>query len=124
MSENPVIDPTQTAAAAVSRAVYDVAIESSIKAAQVKVPFLAAPVISFVFSALVKKFAGLVYDHIEGELAFIIIDLKVTQQNRDYQNALFGLEYAVNAEKPKEVIDARREELKEKLRRLISLRNP
>lgn len=120
--DSPVFDPIKTEAAAIARATFDVVVQAAIKIAQSYVPILAAPVISQVFTFLVTQFMGLIYKESEKGASFIIIDLRVNKESRDYKDAVIDLKKAIAVGKTKEEMDAEIKKFKDRLRDLISLK--
>jgi len=122
MPNDSIYDPTTTVGAQIARTSFDVSIEAAIKLCQSYVPALAAPVISQIFVFFVKKFMSVLYEAIEKEAAFLVIDIKVDRQSNRYISAVQGLKVALESNRSKEEVEHEKEKFKEALRNLISLK--
>ena len=120
-SNGPVFDPKQTVAAAISRSVFELAVDSAISAAVVAVPFLATPVVNQIFAFLVRSFMNLFYANVEESVSFAVIDARVNIEDINYKDSVSKLEIAVAGRDAVEIENAR-QEFKSHLRSLISLK--
>lgn len=106
----------------IARAIYDVAIEAVIQYSLATSPWLNLPVVRFLFTFIVTRVAGLIYDRIETGTELIIIGVKVENQSKQYKDAVAEFQQALESKKPEEVSVAK-QNLKDALRDLININN-
>ncbi len=114
--------PVSPEAEAIARSTFDVTIQAAIKLAQSYVPFLAAPVIKQFFEFFVRKFMDLLFNASMLQAGNVIIDIKVNRESKEYKDAVISLKEAIRT-KTKEEIEIEKENFRNRLRSLISIRN-
>lgn len=117
-----IYDPKNTVGAAVARVTFDVSVQAAIKVVQGYVPVLAVTPLKQVFEFVVSKFMEVLYKAIEDETSFLIIDIKVNKEAKEYKESLASLQAAIVANKSKEEIDREKQKFKDAIRDLVNLR--
>jgi len=103
--------------------IFDVVLAAAVQGISAAIPFLRLPVISSIFSFIVTKVAGVLYEEMSRYVVFSLIDIRVGGERDTYKAAIVELKRvtAAPAASPEEINEAK-QEFKRRLSALISLR--
>lgn len=96
--------------------IFDVVLVAALNAISAAIPFFRLPVVNTIFTFIVTKIAGALYDELSRYVTFTLIDIKTKEQKARYEQAVNELRTA----KPEE-IDHAKEKFKSSLRDLIGI---
>lgn len=116
---------TDTAEAILKHVFYELILQKLIGLAIVKVTWLGGTLINPVFVAAATWLANKIYPHIKNYLVFNILDFEVYQlQLKPYVEQINLLRAELTRGEPADVIERRREEVRNRMRELIRMRDP
>src|ERR1044072_3740741 len=81
-----VSDATKAADEIIHAAVFDVGENAARALALSEAPWLGWPVISVIFDKLLNRFAGWIYEALDKQVTFVIIDIETEAQRKAYDS--------------------------------------